>query len=129
VGSKAGYTTVNRTSATVTVTAPTAPEPSTSRLAGNNRFETAAAVAGEYAAPGGVVYIANGRNYPDALAAAPTAAFRNAPLLLTEQDSIPTSIIAELKRLQPSLIVVAGGPGVVSEKVFNQLRQYAVTVE
>ena len=88
----------------------------TSRIAGPDRFSTAAAVAREFDAAT-TVYVANGRNYPDALSAAPAAGYHHAPLLLTEQDSLPAVVAAEIRRLQPGRIVVVGGTGVVSSGV------------
>jgi putative cell wall-binding protein len=88
----------------------------TSRIAGPDRFSTAAAVAREFDAAS-TVYVANGHNYPDALSAAPAAGFHQAPLLLTEQDSLPAVVAAEIQRLQPGRIVVVGGTGVVSSGV------------
>lgn len=107
-------------------------EPDVNRLAGADRFATSAEVAKEYApfAEGeGVVYIANGLDYPDALSAAPAAAFRGAPLLLTQRDSLPASVREQIERLSPELIVIAGGTGVVSAAVEAELNTLAPTVE
>lgn len=53
-----------------------AQEPSTRRIAGANRYETAAEIAQD-TYPGGcdTVVLANGENYPDALSASPLAVF------------------------------------------------------
>ncbi len=88
----------------------------TNRLAGGDRFNTARRVAEEFEYAD-VVYIANGRNYPDALSAAPAAAHQGGPLLLTEQASLPYATQQELLRLQPPTIVIAGGTSVVSSAV------------
>ena len=92
----------------------------TTRIAGPDRFSTSAAVAQEFDTAA-TVYIANGRNYPDALSAAPAAAHANGPLLLTEQGSLPAVIAAEIVRLDPGRIVVVGGTGVVSLAVESAL--------
>jgi lactocepin len=58
------------------------------RIAGDSdRFDTAAKIAARVA-PYGVnaVVVANGRNFPDALAAAPYAAVAGYPILLVERD-------------------------------------------
>ena len=112
------------------VEAPAAPE--VARLAGSDRFATSAEVAKEYepfSDGEGVVYVANGLGYPDALSAAPAAAFRGAPLLLTLRDSLPASVRAQIVRLSPEVIVIAGGAGVVSAAVETELRTLAPTVE
>ncbi len=97
-----------------------------SRLAGPDRYATAIAVSSEFApffgAEGTYVYIASGANYPDALSAAPAAAHRGAPLLLTPPTRLPASVAAEIARLEPERIIVAGGPGAVSAAVVTALR-------
>lgn len=102
--------------------------PDVDRLSGPNRFATAATIAQEFTDTGGVVYLANGLNFPDALSAAPAAAHRDAPLLLTGRNSIPAVVKTELERLLPSEIVVVGGEGVVSAAVFDALGAYAPLV-
>ncbi|QYH34758.1 cell wall-binding repeat-containing protein [Salinibacterium sp. M195] len=87
-----------------------------SRLAGNNRYETAAKIAQEWHTAS-IVYIATGRGFADALSAGPAATFNDAPLLLTEPSSLTSATKAELLRLKPSQIVIVGGPGAVSEGV------------
>jgi putative cell wall-binding protein len=75
-----------------------------------------------------VVYIATGGNYPDALAAGPATGLRGGPVLLVATDEIPAATAAELRRLKPSQIVVAGGASVVSNAVLSRLKAYAGTV-
>lgn len=72
-----------------------------------------------------VVYIATGANFPDALGAAATAALGLGPVLLVQQDSIPTATMNELTRLQPSRIFITGGTAVVSAGVEAQLNALA----
>ncbi|MCD2443161.1 cell wall-binding repeat-containing protein [Agromyces sp. SYSU K20354] len=97
------------------------------RLAGTDRFATSVEVSKKMAPPGSyTVYIASGRDYPDALAIAPVASLSWAPVLLVERDSIPAVIGAELRRLQPRHIVVLGGTGAVSSDVERQLQEYLV---
>ncbi len=112
------------TSATVTITTggwtgSNAP-PAVSRIAGANRFETSAAIAATYTSAD-TVYIANGFNYPDALSAAPAAALRSAPLLLTDPHSLPSAIANQVQRLHPDHIYVVGGAAVVSDAVLAAL--------
>lgn len=103
--------------------APAAPgDPATvSRLAGANRYETAAAIAAGYAPGVPVAYIATGLNYPDALTGAAAAGVTGGPLLLVTRDAIPATTAAELARLTPGRIVVLGGAGVVGDAVVEAL--------
>lgn len=69
--------------------------PDVQRIAGADRYETAAKVARASIAQGAspsTVYFATGENYPDALAAGPAAAVTGSVLLLAPRDHVPTSI-------------------------------------
>lgn len=94
------------------------------RLAGSNRFGTAAEVGQWYwgSGIGGTVYVVNGFDFPDALSAG--AATTNGTLVMVERNSLPPESASELARIQPDRIVVVGGTGVVSSSVFSQLRDY-----
>lgn len=97
------------------------------RVAGADRFATAAALAGYYPAGGAVAYVASGLTFPDALSGAAIAGRDHAPVLLTRLDELPASTVSALKRLSPGRIVVLGGVGAVSSAVATQLRSLAVS--
>ncbi|HEX9643246.1 MAG TPA: cell wall-binding repeat-containing protein [Acidimicrobiia bacterium] len=69
-----------------------------------------------------VVYIATGENFPDALGAAAAAAVGLGPVLLVQQNAVPSPTLAELNRLQPPKIVIVGGTAVISNAVQGQLQ-------
>lgn len=94
------------------------------RLAGVNRFSTAAEVGQWYrgTGSGGTVYVVNGFDFPDALSAG--AATTDGTLVMVERNSLPPESASELARIQPDRIVVVGGTGVVSSSVVSQLRDY-----
>lgn len=95
----------------------------TDRIEGADRYSTAVEISKIAFPLGGVpvVYVATGANYPDALSAGPVAVKDGAPLLLTATDSLPVVVQNEITRLSPDRIVVVGGPGSVSDHVFDQL--------
>jgi glucose/arabinose dehydrogenase/putative cell wall-binding protein len=96
-----------------------------SRLAGADRYETAAVVSrSTFGAGVPVAYIATGINYPDALAAVPAAGVERGPILLTRPGAIPAATRAELLRLRPGRIVVLGGTAAISAEVATQLQSY-----
>lgn len=99
------------------------------RLAGSNRYQTAAAIA-QWAYPSGadVVYVATGLNFPDALAGGAAAASEGGPLLLVNTTSLPGATAAELSRLDPDRIVLLGGTGAIATSVESALSAYG-TVE
>ena len=83
------------------------------RLAGADRYATAAAISSTYYTPGvQAAFIATGAGFADALAGGPAAALNDSPLLLvrTEHDSLGHA--AELTRLNPQRIYVLGGTAV-----------------
>jgi putative cell wall-binding protein len=102
--------------------------PGVQRLSGVNRYETAVAISQQYESGVNVVYVATGANYPDALSAAPAAAKQGGPLLLTPRSALPSKVRAEIQRLQPNLIVVAGGTGVVSNAIYAELSALAPNI-
>ncbi|WP_432511089.1 cell wall-binding repeat-containing protein [Kineococcus sp. SYSU DK001] len=103
-----------------------------SRVAGNDRFETAAALSrvnypltvDTVTLPVSNVVVATGWDYPDALAGSAAAAHANSPLLLVSRDEVPAAVGAELQRLKPAAITVVGGTDRVSDAVLQQLKAY-----
>lgn len=94
-----------------------------SRLAGTNRFHTAALISGEFA-EADTVFVASGQEFPDALAGAARAAATDSPVLLVRQGQLPGVVAEELDRLQPSSIVLLGGSAVVSDEVEESLAEF-----
>lgn len=100
-----------------------------SRIGGPDRFAVGVGISQQYFPAGAsTVYVADGANFPDALSAAPAAAHAGGPLLLVSTEGIPASVDAELRRLAPKKIIVAGGPASVTDAVFSQLGGYGATV-
>ena len=113
----------------------------TSRLAGNDRYETAAVVAQRLlgsARPdrcfdGSVIGLAVGERAPDAVSSGPLLGERCAPLLLTRPTAVPTQLDDVLtggallggpaSRLE---VVVFGGTGAVAESTVWAVRNRAL---
>jgi putative cell wall-binding protein len=96
---------------------------SVTRLAGADRYATAAAISDSYPADGpSTVYLATGTTFPDGLAAAPVAGRGGAPLLLTSPTSLPPVVADALRRLNPSRVVVLGSSGAVGDAVLAAVR-------
>ena len=109
--------------ATIALAAPTA-----TRISGDSRYATAAAISAfAYADHPDVAYIATGGAFPDALAAGPVAAEKPGPVLLVRQDAIPQSVQEELHRLRPASIVVLGGSAAVGDRVVEKLNDVNYT--
>jgi poly-gamma-glutamate capsule biosynthesis protein CapA/YwtB (metallophosphatase superfamily)/putative cell wall-binding protein len=107
------------------------------RLAGPDRYGTAAAVARAVAAEAGIgthdgaslVLVASGETFADALAAGPLAFAGRHPILLTRRDGLPPATTALLDDLRPQHAIVLGGSVAVSETVVADLRARGVAVE
>lgn len=99
--------------------------PTVNRWSGDDRFETSATIS-RYAFTAGVpvAFIANGRDFPDALSGAAAAAALGGPVLLTDPAELPVSVEQELDRLDPAKIVVLGGIASVSAGVETRASRY-----
>ncbi|MEO7664761.1 MAG: cell wall-binding repeat-containing protein [Candidatus Limnocylindrales bacterium] len=102
----------------------------TDRIAGPDRYNTAAAISDTYSALGttDTVFIATGQNFPDALAGAAIAGSFGSPILLVN-SGIPAIVATQLTKLRPAHIVILGGSGVVSSAIATQLHAYAPDVQ
>lgn len=92
------------------------------RVAGKNRFATAAEVSKSMRTKTNVVVLANGMDYADALAGVPIARSMIAPILLTRSDTLPGETLAEIKRLGAKNVLLLGGEGAISENVVKTLK-------
>ncbi len=102
----------------------------TSRIAGSDRFATAAELA-RTSVPAGVdtVYVAQGYDFADALSATAVAGSTGTGILLVQPNQIPSVTARELTRISPRRIVVLGGTGAISTEVQRQLGAYAPQVD
>ncbi|WLR55512.1 bifunctional 2',3'-cyclic-nucleotide 2'-phosphodiesterase/3'-nucleotidase [Mesobacillus subterraneus] len=89
------------------------------RLGGENRFETAALVAEELGNSTKAVLV-NGRDYPDAISAAPYAAKNGLPILLTDAKKIPAETQEALKNVTDTVLI--GGTGVISTDIEKSVK-------
>ncbi len=105
---------------TATVTHADATTAGVHRLAGDDRYATAAAVAlGQGMPTGTSVYLATGTNFPDALAGSPLAAADGAVVLLTRSTDLPNATADALATLRPQAIVALGSTSAISEDVLE----------
>lgn len=75
-----------------------------------------------------LVYLSTGAQASDLYAALAAASTTDAPVLLIRRDALPGVVAAELRRLAPSRIIVAGSSSAVSDEVVRELRDYAPSV-
>lgn len=101
----------------------TKPSTQVKSLQGNRRFETAVAISKEgWDSNADTVIIASAYSVVDGSSATPLASIKNAPILLVDKNEVTNSTKEELKRLNPSNIIVIGGTNVVNDNTYNELK-------
>jgi putative cell wall-binding protein len=96
------------------------------RLAGDDRYETAIAIAKEGWTQSNYAILVCGDNYPDALVATPVAKKYNAPILLSYKDSLPAVTKQELTNLNVKEVILVGGTGVLSSDIQTELQKMGI---
>lgn len=100
------------------------------RIAGADRFATAAAVIAEGdEAAGNTALLATGLNFPDALGAGPAAFAQEMPLAITKPSDAPDDVVRELKQAGITRVLVLGGETAVGKEVVTELENKGITVE
>ena len=96
------------------------------RIAGRNRQLTAVEVSKTLFEKADTVILTSSDKMVDSLAASPKGIAINAPTLFVEKDSIMDEVLQEIKRLNPSKIIIAGGEESISDDVAKQLQQLGI---
>jgi spore germination protein YaaH len=91
------------------------------RLAGENRFATAAAIARETVDFTDRIFLASGYSFADALSISPFAAARGTPLLLTETERLPAATMEAIVACGAAHVTLIGGEGVIAPSVATEL--------
>ena len=88
----------------------------TMRIAGGNRYSTAASINNHFFAPGSApaALLATGLNFPDALAGAALAGRIGSPVYVTSPACVPEEVRQTLQQLNAPSTVALGSSGVVS---------------
>nr|WP_246314092.1 cell wall-binding repeat-containing protein [Kineococcus aurantiacus] len=98
------------------------PSAASSRLAGVDRYDTAAKAALAGWTTASTVIVANGEvTGIDALAASYLAGVKDAPILLTQKDSVPSQTAAAIASLNPTTVIVLGDTNAVSASTYTAL--------
>ncbi|MGO0883489.1 N-acetylmuramoyl-L-alanine amidase [Clostridioides difficile] len=92
-------------------------------LTGSDRYETAVKISKEGWKNGSdKVVIINGDVSIDGIISTPLATTYNAPILLVEKNNVPSSVKAELKRLNPKDVIIIGDENSISKTTANQIK-------
>lgn len=94
------------------------------KLKGADRFETAVKISQSGWTKSDTVVIVNGedRSMVDGLTATPLASVKNSPILLSSNDKLPQKTVEELKRLNPSKVIVIGGNNSMPNSVVEAIK-------
>lgn len=115
-----------------TVSALTTPY-TTKRLGGQTRFETAIEISKEFAAKTkksvDSVILCSAYGYADSVSVTPFAVYVNAPILLTDQNTLTQSTKDRISEMNVKKAYVIGGTAAISDNVISQLSNMGLTVE
>ena len=105
--------------------------PATGRIAGINRYDTAARLALRFIPQGSTreACVVNGDNLPDALAAGAASSYTGGPVLLTQTRVLPSATSNGMRSLGVAAVTVVGGDSAVSAAVAARIRGVAGSVE
>ncbi|HFL2477762.1 TPA: cell wall-binding protein Cwp10 [Clostridioides difficile] len=94
------------------------------KLKGADRFETAIKISQSGWTKSDTVVIVNGedKSMVDGLTATPLASIKNSPILLSSNEKLPQKTVEELKRLNPSKVVVIGGNNSMPNSVVEAIK-------
>ncbi|MCL6885008.1 cell wall-binding protein Cwp10 [Clostridioides difficile] len=94
------------------------------KLKGADRFETATKISQSGWTKSDTVVIVNGedKSMVDGLTATPLASVKNSPILLSSNEKLPQKTVEELKRLNPSKVIVIGGNNSMPNSVVEAIK-------
>ena len=99
------------------------------RLAGTDRYQTAAAVIGAGGtATSTTAILATGQNFPDALGGGALSYAKGMPLAITQTGNLPASTLKALQSAGTTNVIILGGPTVVTQKVVDALAAGGISV-
>lgn len=95
------------------------------RIAGSDRYETAARVSAAYFDVAlDDAFVASGTDFPDAVSAAAIGGALHAPVLLTAPHSLPDATADELERIDARRIMVVGGSAAIDEATAQDVGEF-----
>nr|WP_297395354.1 cell wall-binding repeat-containing protein [uncultured Peptostreptococcus sp.] len=98
------------------------------RLSGDNRYETSVEVSEKNFKSADTVVLASGQNIADALVASSYADIEEAPILLTNKNSISDEVLDEIERLKADKVVIVGGQSSIFSSIESRLKKEDIKV-
>lgn len=104
-----------------------------SRIAGNDSWDTAAAISKKTFSSSSTAVLARGDDFADAMSATGLAGVleggKGAPILLTDRDSLSKATLDELRRLGVKTVYLIGGEAAIKKKVAEDLTSAKIEVK
>ena len=98
------------------------------KITSSSKFETATNIRDEYFSESNTVILTNSSTFVDSLSAV-SLSRGNTPILFTNQSSLDSKTLANLKANKPKKVYILGGEKSVSNSVVNQLKSLGIIVE
>ncbi|WP_101772958.1 leucine-rich repeat protein [Peptostreptococcus faecalis] len=99
------------------------------RIAGKDRYETAVKVSSKYFKQSENVILVSNEKFSDSMVSANISKKLNAPILITNKNSIPKSTVEEMRRLKSKKVIMVGGVNTISEDVEKIIKENKLDVE
>ncbi|MCC0784518.1 cell wall-binding repeat-containing protein [Clostridioides sp. ES-S-0108-01] len=100
----------------------------TNEISGKDRYETSIKISEKYFDKAENVVLINSEKMADALCSTPFASIKNAPILLSSQNNLDSSVKKEINRLQTKNIYIIGGLKVIGIKVEKEIEKMGINV-
>lgn len=98
------------------------------KITSSSKSETATKIRNEYFSESNTVILTNSSTFVDSLSAV-SLSRGNTPILFTNQSSLDSKTLANLKANKPKKVYILGGEKSVSNSVVNQLKSLGIIVE
>ncbi|OXZ28494.1 N-acetylmuramoyl-L-alanine amidase [Finegoldia magna] len=98
------------------------------KITSSSKYETATNIRNEYFSKSNTVILTNSSTFVDSLSAV-SLSRGNTPILFTNQSSLDSKTLANLKSNKPKKVYILGGEKSVSNSVVNQLKSLGIIVE
>ena len=98
------------------------------KITSSSKFETATNIRNEYFSKSNTVILTNSSTFVDSLSAV-SLSRGNTPILFTNQSSLGSKTLANLKANKPKKVYILGGEKSVNNSVVNQLKSLGIIVE
>ncbi len=98
-----------------------------SRLSGDDRYDTMAAISQAGFESSDTVIVASGKGFADALSATALAGYCNAPIVLSDPSELSAKAASEIERLGAKTAILVGGSAALSDNVKDSIDDLGVT--